>query len=56
MLVLSRKALESIVIDGGIKITVIEIRGTQIRLGIAAPKDVRVLRQELIEKGPPCKP
>ena len=48
MLVLARKFNESIVIDGGIKITVLEIRGQQIRLGIEAPKEVGIMREELI--------
>jgi len=48
MLVLSRKFNESIIIDGGIKITVMEIRGNQIRLGIEAPREVGVMREELI--------
>ena len=40
MLVLSRHENEAIVIDGRIRVTVVEIRGNQIRLGIEAPKDV----------------
>ena len=48
MLVLSRHENEAIVIDGRIKITVLEIRGNQIRLGIEAPKDVSVWRGELV--------
>ncbi|MGO9113864.1 MAG: carbon storage regulator CsrA [Thermoguttaceae bacterium] len=48
MLVLARKSNESIVIDGGIKITVVEIRGNQIRLGIEAPKEVGIMREELV--------
>lgn len=48
MLVLSRHRNESIVIDGQIKITVVEIRGETIRLGIEAPRHVPVWRQELI--------
>jgi len=48
MLVLSRHENESIVIDGRIKITVVEIRGQQIRIGIEAPKEVAVWRQELV--------
>ena len=47
MLVLSRKAGESIVIDGGITLTVLEIRGRHVRLGIRAPEDISVLREEL---------
>jgi carbon storage regulator len=48
MLVLSRKNNESIVIDGGIKITIVEIRGNTIRLGIEAPREVGVMREELV--------
>lgn len=47
MLVLSRKQGDSIVIDGSIKVTVIEVRGNMIRLGVEAPQDVRVRRGEL---------
>jgi carbon storage regulator len=47
MLVLSRKVGESIVIDDHIKVTVVEIRGDKIRLGIEAPRDVAVWREEL---------
>jgi carbon storage regulator len=48
MLVLSRKSDESIVIDERITITILEIRGNQIRLGIQAPKEIAVMREELI--------
>ena len=47
MLVLSRKNLQSVVIDDRITVKVIEIRGDKVRLGIEAPKDVRVDRQEV---------
>ena len=47
MLVLSRKKNESIVIDDRIVITVVEIRGDKIRLGIEAPRDVAVHRSEI---------
>jgi carbon storage regulator len=47
MLVLSRKLNESIVIDGGIRITVVSIRGSQVRLGIQAPSSVGIVREEL---------
>jgi carbon storage regulator len=47
MLVLSRKEDQTIVIDGRITITVVSIRGNQIRLGIDAPRDVPVRRGEL---------
>ncbi len=48
MLVLSRHENESIVIDGHIKITVVRISGDKIRLGIEAPKEVAVWREELV--------
>ena len=47
MLVLSRKRNESIVIDGSIVITVVEIRGDKVRLGIEAPREVPIHRQEI---------
>jgi carbon storage regulator len=50
MLVLSRKVNEKIVIDGGIVITVVKIEGGQVRLGIEAPSDVKVYREELLSK------
>lgn len=49
MLVLSRKLNESIIIADQIKITVVEIRGDKIRLGIEAPKDVSVHRREVYD-------
>lgn len=49
MLVLSRKKSESIVIDDRIKIVVVEVRGDKVRLGIEAPKDVPVHRQEVYD-------
>jgi carbon storage regulator len=48
MLVLTRKTGQSIVIDGGIEITVLEVRGEQVRLGITAPREIRVNRKELL--------
>lgn len=50
MLVLSRKLNEKIIIDGGIVITVVKIEGGQVRLGIEAPSDVKVYREELLAK------
>ncbi|MFO0800702.1 MAG: carbon storage regulator CsrA [Gemmataceae bacterium] len=49
MLVLSRKKNESIVVAGNVVITVIEVRGDKVRLGIVAPKDVPVHREEVYE-------
>ena len=50
MLVLSRKNNESIVINDQIVVTVIEIRGDKVRLGIDAPKEVPVHRREVYDK------
>ena len=49
MLVLSRKKNESIVINDYITVTVVEIRGDKVRLGIVAPKEVPVHRQEVFD-------
>ena len=49
MLVLSRKKNESIVINNDVVITVVEIRGDKVRLGIVAPKEVSVHREEIYE-------
>jgi carbon storage regulator len=50
MLVLTRKQDEKIVIDDDIEIVIVEVRGRRVRLGIAAPKGVRVHRKEIYEK------
>lgn len=47
MLALTRKANESIMIGNDIEITVLEIRGEQIKIGISAPKSVPVYRKEV---------
>jgi len=49
MLVLSRKKNECIVINNDITVTVVEIRGDKVRLGIVAPKEVPVHRQEVYD-------
>jgi carbon storage regulator len=50
MLVLSRKKSEKIVLgDGIITLTVVEIRGDKVRIGIDAPKDISVHRNEVYE-------
>ena len=49
MLVLSRKKDEKIIIGDNITIMVIEIRGDKVRLGIDAPREVTVHRQEVYE-------
>jgi carbon storage regulator len=47
MLVLSRKVGERIAINDQIMVTVLEIQGNRIRLGIEAPKEIHVVRAEL---------
>jgi len=47
MLVLSRKIGENLIIDGNIKIRVMEVKGNRVRLGIEAPADVSIVREEL---------
>ncbi len=47
MLILSRKAGESLILDGGIEIKITEIYGDKVRIGISAPADVKVYRKEL---------
>lgn len=47
MLVLSRKVNESIVVNNDITLTIVEIQGNKVRIGIDAPKDIPVHRQEV---------
>lgn len=47
MLALSRKKNEALIINNNIEITVLEIKGEQVKLGISAPKDVPVYRREV---------
>ncbi len=49
MLVLSRKKNESIVIDDCIVITIVDIRGDKVRLGIQAPQEVSIHRSEVYD-------
>jgi carbon storage regulator len=49
MLVLSRKVGEEIRIDGQIKVRIVKISGNRVRIGIDAPDDVQIVRQELNE-------
>ena len=50
MLVLSRKINQSIVIGDNIEIMLVDIRGDQIKLGINAPKTVKIFRKEVYEE------
>ena len=47
MLALSRRKGESIVINNDIEITILEVKGEQVKIGIAAPKEVPVYRKEV---------
>jgi carbon storage regulator len=49
MLILTRKDGETIKIGNDIRVTVVSINGTQVRIGIEAPKSVTILRKELAE-------
>jgi len=50
MLVLSRKKGQSIIIGDNIEITVVEIQGDTVRIGVNAPREVAVHRQEVFEQ------
>ncbi len=50
MLILTRRANESLMIGDDIKITVLGIKGNQVRIGIDAPKDVPVHREEIYQR------
>ena len=47
MLVIRRRAGESFLIDGDIEVEVLEVSGTQVKLGIRAPKETLILRREV---------
>lgn len=47
MLALSRKVGETIVIDNNIEVTVLEIKGDQVKIGINAPKSIPIYRKEI---------
>lgn len=47
MLALTRKKGESLIINNNIEVTILEIRGDQIKLGISAPRDVSIYRKEV---------
>ncbi len=49
MLVLSRQKDESIMIGDNVEITIVDVRGDKVRLGITAPKDVAVHRREVFD-------
>lgn len=50
MLVLTRRKNESVILNENIEITILEIDGDQVKLGIQAPKDIEIFRKEIIVK------
>jgi carbon storage regulator len=52
MLVLTRKVGERIILDNHIVLEVLSVKGDRVRLGIEAPKEVHVVREELLTAGP----
>ena len=50
MLVLSRKQDQTIIIDGNTRVSILQIKGNVVRLGIEAPKEVSILRAEIRER------
>lgn len=50
MLILTRRVSESLMIGDDINVTVLGVRGNQVRLGVNAPKDIAVHRQEIYDR------
>ncbi|HEY4446652.1 MAG TPA: carbon storage regulator CsrA [Steroidobacteraceae bacterium] len=50
MLILTRRAGETVTIGDDVTVTVLAVRGNQVRLGVNAPKDVAVHREEIFER------
>ncbi len=50
MLILTRKIGESLIIGNNIEVIILGVKGTQVRLGVTAPKDITVHREEIYKK------
>ena len=55
MLVVTRRTGEKIVLDNGVTIEIVRVRGQEVRVGIAAPPEVAIAREELLD-GPKPRP
>lgn len=51
MLILTRKSGEKIRIAGDIELTVLHVSGSQVKIGIDAPEDITIMREELLGRG-----
>jgi len=49
MLILTRKLDETLVIRNNVKVKVLDVSGNQVKIGIDAPREIRILRDELLE-------
>ena len=56
MLVISRKKGETLVIGDGIEVSVVDIQGDRVRVGISAPREVRIMRREPTSTPPSSSP
>ena len=50
MLILTRRVGETLMIGGDVTVTVLGVKGNQVRIGVSAPKDVAVHREEIYER------
>ncbi|SFF39406.1 carbon storage regulator, CsrA [Fontimonas thermophila] len=50
MLILTRRVGETVVIGGDIEVTILGVKGNQVRVGVKAPRDVAVHREEILER------
>ena len=53
MLILTRRPTQTVTIGKDVTVTILEIRGRQVRIGVTAPRDIAVLREEITEKPRP---
>lgn len=56
MLILTRRVGETLQIGNDISVTVVEVNGNQVRIGIAAPKDVPIMRDDAKKRQPTAQP